>query len=232
MNTFSNRIFDTVKPIWESYLDHPFVKGIGDGTLDKEKFKHYLRQDYVYLIEYSRIFAIAASKANDLETMTTFANLLHGTMNIEMDLHRTYAAQFGITDEELATTEAGSTMTAYTSYMLNLAQRGGVENSAAAVLACAWSYNFIGIELAKDPKSLEHPFYGNWIKMYSSPEFTALAQDCIYLINTLTKNKPESELKAIEEIIVKTSYFEYMFWDMAENETMWPVATLARTVTS
>lgn len=232
MAQFSDRIFETVKPIWESYLEHPFVKGIGDGTLDKEKFKHYMRQDYVYLIEYSRIFAIAASKANDLQTMTTFANLLHGTMNIEMDLHREYALQFGISNEELANTDAGATMTAYTSYMLNLAQRGGVENATAAVLACAWSYNFIGKELAKNPQSLEHPFYGNWIKMYSSPEFTTLAGDCINLINLVTKDKPESELQDLLEIVVKTSYFEYMFWDMAESKEMWPVATLANGVTS
>src|SRR5699024_12182260 len=105
----------------------PIVKGIGDGTLDKEKFKHYLKQDYIYLIEYSRIFAIGASKSKDLKSMTMFADLLHGTMNYEMDLHREYADQFGISNQELEATKPSATMTAYTSYMLNKAQLGGVE---------------------------------------------------------------------------------------------------------
>src|SRR5690625_1304279 len=140
---FTDRLFNTVEPIWNSYLEHPFVKGIGEGTVDKEKFIHYMKQDYVYLIEYSRVFAIGSSKAQDLESMTIFANLLHSTMNFEMDLHREYAARFGITNEELEATEPSATMTSYTSYMISQAQLGGVENAIAAVLSCAWSYNYI-----------------------------------------------------------------------------------------
>lgn len=78
-------------------------------------------------------------------------------------------------------------MTGYTSYMLNVAQAGGVENAAAAVLACAWSYNFIGQQLATNhPESLRHPLYGKWVQMYSSPEFSALVVNCLTLINRLT----------------------------------------------
>lgn len=182
-----------------------------------------MKQDYIYLVEYSRIFAIGSAKANNLKTMTIFANLLHNTLNFEMDLHRAYAKKFNITAEELESTEASATMTAYTSYMLNKAQLGGVENAVAAVLACAWSYNFIGKELAKWPGALNHEFYGDWVKTYSSPEFTKIADDCIELINEIAEGKPEHELEGLEEIVVKTSYFEYMFWDMAENVSMWPV---------
>ncbi|MEC1179747.1 thiaminase II [Metasolibacillus meyeri] len=227
--TFSNHLFKKVEPVWNSYLEHPFVKGIGEGSLDKEKFIHYMKQDYVYLIEYARIFAIGSAKANDLKTMTIFANLLHGTMNFEMDLHRAYAARFGISNEDLENTEPSATMTAYTSYMLNQAQLGGVENTIAAVLACAWSYNWIGKKLVEWPGALEHEFYGDWVKTYSSDEFTKIAEDCIGLINDIAKGKQEDELKKLEEIFVKTSYFEYMFWDMAENISMWPVKELART---
>lgn len=224
---FSDRLFKTVEPVWNSYLEHPFVKGIGEGTLDKEKFIHYMKQDYVYLIEYSRVFAIGSTKANNLKTMTIFANLLHGTMNFEMDLHREYAEKFSISNEELEATEPAATVTAYTSYMISQAELGGVENAIAAVLACAWSYNWIGKKLAEWPGATEHELYGNWVKMYSSDGFTKIANDCIDLINEIAKDKPEHELKKLEEIFVKTSYFEYMFWDMAENISMWPVKELA-----
>ncbi|MGO2266764.1 MAG: thiaminase II [Vagococcus salmoninarum] len=226
--TFANRLFKTVEPVWDSYLSHPFVRGIGEGTLAKEKFIHYMKQDYLYLIEYSRVFAIGSTKANDLKTMTIFANLLHGTLNFEMDLHRKYAAMFNISEEELEATKPSATTTAYTSYMISQAQLGSVENAVAAVLACAWSYNWIGKKLAKTSDSLDHEFYGKWVQMYSSEEFTAMAENCIELINDVTKDKPEEELKRIEEIFVKTSYFEYMFWEMAEKESMWPVKELAR----
>src|SRR5699024_1276876 len=195
----SERIFKEVEPIWRSYLDHPFVKGIGEGTVDQDKFIHYMKQDYIYLIEYSRVFAIGAAKAQDLKTMTMFADLLHGTMTFEMDLHREYAEKFGISNEELEATEPSATMTAYTSYMLNKAQNGGIENATAAVLACAWSYNFIGKHLAEWPSALEHELYGNWVSMYSSEGFTKIANDCKELLNKITEGKPESEFKELEE---------------------------------
>lgn len=219
---FSERLFQKVEPLWQSYLEHPFVKGIGEGTLPKEKFIHYMKQDYVYLIEYCRVFAIGSAKANDLKTMTMFANLLHGTLNFEMDLHRQYVRKFGIADEELEATKPSATMMSYTSYMISQAQLGGVENAVAAVLACAWSYNWIGKQLATWPGALEHELYGEWVKTYSSDEFTKLANDCIELINEIAKGRSEEELKRLEDIVVKTSQYEYMFWDMAYNVEMWP----------
>lgn len=226
MEPLSQQIFNRVKPLWESYLVHPFVDGIGKGTLDEEKFKHYMKQDYIYLIEYSRLFAIGASKANGLRTMTLFAELLHGTMKFEIDLHRDYASKFGISHEELENTEPSATMTSYTSYMLSQASIGGVENTIAAVLACAWSYNFIGKHLATWEGATEHPLYGQWVKTYSSPEFTALADTCIQLIDEIGEKRSPEERKALEEIVVKTSYYEYMFWDMANELSMWPVNTV------
>lgn len=225
---FTDRLWSRVKPIWEAYLEHPFVKGIGEGTLNQEKFKHYMKQDYVYLIEYSRVFAIGSAKAPDLATMTMFANLLHGTLNMEMELHRAYAAKFGITTKELEETEPSATMTAYTSYMLNVSQLGGVENAVASVLACAWSYNYIGKKLVEWPGAADHAFYGNWVQMYASDEFTALADSCKKLINDIAVGKSERELQALEDIVVKTSKFEYMFWEMADNIEMWPVPAASR----
>lgn len=112
-------MMQTAEPIRSSYLKHPFVKGIGKGTREKEKFIHYMKQDYVYLIEYLRVFAIGSAKANDLKTMAMFANLLHGKMNYEMDLHHEYARKFGISNEELEAAKPSASMTAYTSYMLS-----------------------------------------------------------------------------------------------------------------
>ncbi|MBP6116825.1 MAG: thiaminase II [Neisseriaceae bacterium] len=222
---FSQRIFNKVQPLWDAYLSHPFVKGIGEGTLDHEKFKHYLEQDYVYLIEYSKLFSLGATQANDLDTKTLFANLLHGTLNFEMDLHRQYAAQFGISAEKLAATQPAATTVAYTSYMLNKAQ-SGLPYTLAAVLCCAWSYNYIGLALAKWEGALEHEFYGQWVKTYSSAEFTALANQCIDLIDHIAGDMPAVVQAELEEIIVYTSYFEHMFWDMGETLAMWPIKTL------
>ena len=84
-------------PVREAILSHPFIVGVGEGTLPVEKFKYYVMQDYVYLIDYSRVLALASARAPDLEIMGWFAGLLDETLNTEMDLHRSYCAEFGIT---------------------------------------------------------------------------------------------------------------------------------------
>lgn len=220
---FTDRLFKRVEPIWASYMDHPFIVGLGDGTLDEEKFKHWLKQDYIYLIEYARLFSIGAAKATNLKMMTSYADLANGTLHTEMALHRAYAKQFNISEEELEQTEPAQTTVAYTSYMLNLAQQGGIENVIAAILTCTWSYNYIGLKLAKMDGATDHPLYGEWVKMYASDEFDAFKEECVELMDEVAKGKTEEELAILEDIVVKTSYYEYMFWEMAEKLETWPV---------
>ncbi|MGV2927864.1 thiaminase II [Macrococcus capreoli] len=201
---FTDRIWNRVEPIWHSYLEHPFVIGLGDGTLHQEKFQQWLKQDYVYLIEYAKLMAIGSAKSRDLETMGLFANLLHGTLFMEIDLHRRFAKQFEITKEQLEATDASAVNTAYTSYMLNHAQRGGPEHVVACLLACAWSYNFIGQHLSKVPNALSvnNPYH-EWVATYSGEEFTALTEDAKRLMNQLTEGKPETELAELEELLLR-----------------------------
>ncbi|MBN8235351.1 thiaminase II [Halobacillus kuroshimensis] len=218
---FTDRLYESARPIWEAYLDHPFVKGIGDGTLELEKFQFFMRQDYLYLIDYCRVFALGSVKAKSLDTMTMFSELLHSTLSEEMELHRNYAERIGISREELEETKPSATLLAYTSYMLNKANQGSEAEVAACVLACTWSYNVIGLHLAEQNQGEKHEFYGDWIEMYASDEFSELASSLKKLINELADGLPEREKAHLEEIFIHTSKLEYMFWEMAWKQKMW-----------
>ncbi|WP_173916822.1 thiaminase II [Halobacillus sp. Marseille-Q1614] len=218
---FTDRLYERAKPIWDQYLEHPFVKGIGDGSLEIDKFKFFMEQDYLYLIDYCRVFAIGCVKASRLETMTLFADLMHSTLNEEMELHRKYAERIGIRREELENTKPSATLLAYTSYMLNKSQQGSEAEVVACVLACAWSYSEIGLALNQKEGASEHEFYGDWIKMYASDEFTTLAEDMKNLMNQLADDKPEREKAHLEEIFLHTGKLEYLFWEMADKKKMW-----------
>ncbi|SES90715.1 thiaminase (transcriptional activator TenA) [Oceanobacillus limi] len=220
---FSERLHEKLQAIWRKNHSHPFVQGIGDGSLDKEKFRFFMIQDYLYLIEYAKLFAIGAAKSTDVATMGRFAALLDSTLNEEMDLHRQYGKKFGITPEEFEEAKPSPTTLAYTHYMLHVGQNGTLADLIAALLPCAWSYWEIGKELNEIPGASEHEFYGEWIKMYSSEEFGQVAQWCIDLLDDLTKGKPEEELSHLEEIFLNTTRFEYMFWEMSYNQAMWPI---------
>src|SRR5688572_23248876 len=100
---FTDHLRRSVHSVWQAQHDHPFVRGIGDGTLDVETFKYWLRQDYLFVIDYARVLLLTSARSPDLPTMTRFAELASATLNVEMGLHRSYAAEFGITPEELET---------------------------------------------------------------------------------------------------------------------------------
>ncbi|MCA1048416.1 thiaminase II [Priestia aryabhattai] len=219
---FSERLYEKLQPIWRQNYNHPFVQGMGDGTLEKEKFRFYMIQDYLYLIDYAKLFAIGAMKATDLQTMGKFAALLDSTLNEEMSLHREYAKKFEISEKELEKAQPSPTTLAYTHYMLHVGQSGTLAELVAALLPCMWSYWEIGKELSEKPGA-NNEFYREWIEMYSSEEFGELATWCINLFDSLTEDKSEVELEKLEEIFLNTTRFEYMFWDMAYNEAMWPI---------
>ncbi|AUO12771.1 MULTISPECIES: thiaminase II [Priestia] len=219
---FSERLYEKLQPIWRQNHNHPFVQGMGDGTLEKEKFRFYMIQDYLYLIDYAKLFAIGAMKATDVQTMGKFAALLDSTLNEEMSLHREYAKKFEISEKELEKAQPSPTTLAYTHYMLHVGQSGTLAELVAALLPCMWSYWEIGKELSEKPGA-NNEFYREWIEMYSSEEFGELATWCINLFDSLTEDKSEAELEKLEEIFLNTTRFEYMFWDMAYNEAMWPI---------
>lgn len=223
MTKFSERLYAAAKEIWEQSHRHPFLTELSNGTLDPQRFMYYMKQDYVYLVEYSKMFAIGSIKAQELTTICKMAELLHSTLHVEMELHRQYADRFGISRAELESTEPSPTLIAYTKYMLEAAAQGTLADVVAALLPCMWSYREAGCRFAKIPESLEHPLYRDWILMYSSQEFGELTDWTIGLMDELADGLPERELTRLERHFVTASKFEYLFWDMAYRQEEWPV---------
>ena len=170
---FARQLRTATDPLWRAIHAHPFVVGIGDGTLPREPFAYYLAQDYVYLDGFSRVLAVGAAKAHDLETMRRFAELLHATLEGEMDLHRRTCAAFGITSEQLETTAPAMITSAYTSFLLRACHEGALEDVFAVLLPCAAGY----VEIAKGLREAglpDDPHYRDWIETYTDPAMVEL----------------------------------------------------------
>ena len=222
--SFSSYLRTKAEPIWAKELEHPFVKGIGEGSLDEDKFKFYLRQDYLYLIEYSKVFALAVPKCRDVQTMQEFAKILDLTLNTEMELHRSYCREFGISPEELEKTTIVPTTYAYTGHLVNIAALGTLSEIVAALLPCAWGYCEIATKLAdRYDKSLEHPLYGKWIATYKSEEFWQYVDWLKGLLDTLAEHLSDEEKNIHERHFIISSRYEYLFWEMAYKGEIWPV---------
>ena len=211
----SARLRDRAAPIWERELSHPFVQQLVDGTLEVERFKVWLRQDYLFLIEYGRVLGLAAARAEDLETMGRFADLLQATLRVEMDLHRRYAAKFGLTPEDLEAATPAPTMRAYTDFLVRVAFEGPLVALVAALLPCAWGYAEVARRLSTRETPPADDRYQEWIRMYTSPEFVAYADWPRDLLDHLSDALSGADQKRLTEIFLASSEYEYRFWDMA-----------------
>ncbi len=211
----TDKLHEAAAPIWAKCLAHPFVAGIGDGSLPAEKFRYFMLQDYLYLFDYARVFALGVAKAWDPELMRAFAANVDATLNGEMNLHRAYMKRLGITEEQVLSVQPALDNLSYTNYMLSVAYTGTPVEIVAAILACSWSYAEIGQALARVPGALEHPFYGEWIQSYAGEEYAAVNAGLIDLMNRLGREAGPEQLQRLTEIFCNCSRYELGFWDMA-----------------
>ncbi|MHB8573707.1 MAG: thiaminase II [Dehalococcoidia bacterium] len=215
-------MFAQTAAIWARVDAHPFVTGLGDGSLPVERFRFYMVQDYRFLIAFCRVLALGAAKAADLDTMERFAGLLHATLHTEMALHRAYAARLGITSDELEHTEAAPATHAYTSHLLHAAFGGSVGELAAALLPCQWSYAEIGRRLAAEAPRPLPELYAEWIEAYASAEFSALAAWLRGLVDRLAAEAGAAERERMTRHFIASARHELQFWDAALKQEAWP----------
>ena len=219
---FSEQLRKTAKTIWEANFNHPFVQEIGAGTLAEDKFIFFLKQDYLFLVEYCRFLGLILAKAPSLEEMRKLFEIINAILTVEMDLHKRVCADFGISPQELEATKPAPFNLGYTSYLLKVVYEGDIGDAMVALLPCFWGYNEIGLRL-KEKGLPQHKHYKDWILTYSSPEFTALTEWCKNWVDNFALNQKSDKLKRLEEIFLNNSRWEYLFWEMAWNKADWPV---------
>jgi thiaminase (transcriptional activator TenA) len=211
--SFSADLRRDADAIWQAQHDHPLVRGIGDGTVELERFQRWVKQDYRFLVEYCRLLALAAARSPDLGTMRRFAELLQATAVTEMDLHRTYAAGFGIEPEELEREEMAPVTRAYTDFLLRTATLGDLAELAAALLPCMWGFNEIGLRLAERGRPADERCAA-WIDAYADVGFTALAAWCRELVDRLADGAGPAARSRMREAFLVSSRYELAFWDV------------------
>ncbi|MFZ0075583.1 thiaminase II [Exiguobacterium undae] len=213
--TFSEEIRQAAQQYWDSSFSHPFVTGIGDGTLPLAKFRHYVLQDAYYLKHFAKIQARAASKAQDFATIAELAEHATSTYAAELSLHQSFFEPLGISSEALAEFEPAPTAYAYVSHMHH-ASEGTLGETIAAILPCYWLYYEVGQQLQScTPDS---PIYAQWIATYSSEWFERVVFEQVDRLNDLAERASAEERERMKQHFVKSCYYELMFWQMGWTE--------------
>lgn len=210
----SERIYEAAAPIWERCYQHPFVQGLGDGTLPRERFAYFMVQDHKYLSMYAKVFALGLIKSDNDRDAREFAAFIPSIFQAEQSLHDEYLSKLGVSPQEVEDAAMALNNNAYTSYMISVALREGLAEIAAAVLACSWSYKYIGDKLEAQEDKTADEFYAQWRQTYSSEWYRASNDHNIELLDRLAEGYSEAQLAHLEQIVCDCSEFEHEFWEM------------------
>lgn len=204
-------------PVWTEYTRHGFVEGLRDGSLPREAFLHYLRQDYIFLIHFSRAWALAVVKAGSLDEMRACAGSVHALLEEEMGLHVGICAEAGIPEAELLATRERSENAAYTRFVLDCGFSGDFLSLLAALAPCVLGYGEIGARLAREKTS---ETYADWIATYGGEDYQRLCRDVGALLDGALERRwgPRyADLPAWEGLcrsFAQASELEVGFWQM------------------
>ena len=182
-------------------LAHPFVQGLGDGSLAVGAFKSYVAQDAYFLDAFARAYAFCLAHGTTREDLFGFAELIAGVLE-ELKLHKSYTEKLQVSLDGVTPLPATQ---AYVEFLLNAARQGQLGETIAGMTPCMRLYAFLGQTLAKQEVAAA---YVDWVKTYSDPGFEALA---VRLESLLDQH-------AIDSPVVRTNYrrameLEYGFFD-------------------
>ena len=203
---------------FEGSFNHPFVKGIVDGSLPIEKFKYYMMQDAYYLKHYTKVLAIAASKAETNDDIVFFLDSCSYINESELVLHRTVFKELGVTVDEINNFKPAPSTYNYVSHMYNAVHNGGVEEAFAAILPCPWIYQEIGEKYKNSKPGVK--LYQEWIDIYSSPELKEKIDFQKAMMNRFAIEHP-LKIYLLKSHFKKSCYYEWKFWEMSWTLENW-----------
>ncbi len=215
-NTLYGALKQSCRQEWHDYCHHPFVQGIADGTLPLDAFKHYLQQDYLFLIHFARAYALAAYKAGSIEEMRLAVKAVSGTLETEMALHLNYCAEWGLTETDVINQPEARANMAYTRYVLERGMAGDILDLYTALSPCAVGYAEIGQRLMYDPatKKEGNPYW-SWIETYSSEAFRESAVQQVAFLDQLAETRfNEKRLSSLQKVFKEATVLEIGFWQM------------------
>jgi thiaminase/transcriptional activator TenA len=205
---------------WRAYADHAFVRGLGDGSLPTASFRHYLIQDYLFLIQFARAYALAAYKAPDLDGLRHASAAVNAILE-EMKLHVRLADEWGASEADLVSASEAQATVAYTRFVLDAGMRGDLLDLMTALSPCVIGYAEIGMALAQSPTGLSsHNPYRGWIAEYSGDAYQAVAADARSELDRLAETSlTAARYPRLLDLFRQATRLEAEFWQMGLDRT-------------
>jgi len=215
-NTLFDRLVAAAGATWPSYTRHEFVLRLADGTLPEAAFRHYLIQDYLFLLHFSRAWGLAIYKSDTLTEMRRAQALVAATLDVEIGLHVEYCRGWGIDTAAMAAAPEALQTIAYTRFVLDRGLAGDRLDLEVALAPCIVGYAEIAAErIAAPTTKLDGNPYKSWLDMYAGADYRALANEAKAALDEQSARRGgEGRFPALAASFTAATRLEADFWQM------------------
>ena len=211
--TITQKLINNSQAYWDNYIQHEFIQELAKGTLKLENFQHYLKQDYIYLFHYSRVFSLAMYKSENFDQMNFSRQALNAILD-EIQLHISYCKEFGIDEKSIYEQKESPACIAYTRYVLDCGMNGDLAQLYAGVIPCFLGYAKVADYITENNLSVKNNPYQSWIDMYASKEYQEAAKQATEFFEELCKDLSKKQMEKIQDIFTTATRMEIAFWQM------------------
>jgi thiaminase/transcriptional activator TenA len=218
--SFSDEVWHANASVYEAILAHPFLRGLHDGSLDRQRFVFYLVQDAHYLHDFADVLRVAADKAPRPAWAELLRRHARDSVAEEQRLQRSLLEQHGLGPGGRAAIERTPEAFAYANFLIATAHRGSFAETVAALLPCYWIYAEVGKALA-EPASPD-PLYRQWIEAYAGADYAAVVSEFRAIVDAVAAQATPGERERMGALYGIGVRYEWMFWDAAYERRGWP----------
>ncbi len=205
-------------PTWDDYIQHDFVEQLAAGTLAPDSFRHYLVQDYLYLIHYTRVMALSVYKSDTLAQMRVGQTGINAMLDMEIGMYLDFCHQWDIPLEEVENAPESATTIAYSRYLLDAAMSGSLAELYAAIAPCLMGYGEIGKRIKEQGFIVGNP-YQPWLDVFSSEAFQVITAQNEAQIDSLLAQASPAQADKFQQLFNTAARMEVNFWQQALDLT-------------
>lgn len=186
---------------------HPFNIELMNNTLDYEKFKFYLQQDFMYVVDCTRALLIISAKFSDIEIMNKLICLAVGTFATR-DYYIEHFADCDLSDSH----KKSRSCSAFTNFFIRIAYHNSVAEGLAASYPCFCIYQIVVRHIVEGKTTADNK-YQKWIDFFSSDEANTMINDVTNIMNGLYEKSNYDERKNMLELFCNGLKLEMEFWN-------------------
>jgi thiaminase (transcriptional activator TenA) len=210
------RLVGSAGAAWTAYTRHEFVLRLAAGDLPGASFRHYLVQDYLFLLHFARAWGLAVYKSDSLAEMRRAQQFVAAILDVEIGLHIDYCRGWGLSQADLETEPEAAATVAYTRFVLDRGLAGDRLDLETALAPCIVGYAEIAAERMADPRTRrDNNPYRSWLDMYSGAEYQQLAADARHALDELfARRGGAGRFPALANDFARACRLEAAFWQM------------------